>query len=210
MKKTFLLCLLLTSFLFAKNEVIVLTKSFYRVANKDTLYKMPNLRQNDKYFMKAKEYLTNQNFMAKTKITIGDEEAIERGEEKPRYKTIKIPNYVDALKEFQKSVDKYNNPLSAYIALQIIKTKIPAVTIKDKIYKRKYIELLYKTTHSCSAYIDYADALLNGIAGSVDIAKAKKVINETDKCLNSASDWEKSVIQMKKDRIKFKLDHNLK
>jgi len=197
---------MLGSFLFAGAEVASLTNSFNSVANKNILNKMHNLKQNDENFIKAIDYLTKDDLMAKAKIKIGDPESKEPQKEK----IIKLPNYPDALKEFKKSVDKYNNPLSAYIALQIIKTKIPAIKMEDIKYKRKYIELLYKTTHSCSTYIDYADVLLNGIAGSVDIVKAKEVLDSTDKCLNSASDWEKSIIQMKKDKVQFKLEHDLK
>jgi len=206
MKKILLLCLLLASLLFAENEVRLLTKSFNSVANKNILNEMHNIKQNDKHFFKAIDYLTQENLMAKTKVSVGDPES----KEPTKDKFIKLPNYLDALKEFKQSVDKYNNPLSAYIALQIIKTKIPAIKMEDIKYKRKYIELLYKTTHSCSAYIDYADVLLNGIAGSVDIAKAKEVLDSTDKCINNASDWEKSIIQMKKDKVQFKLEHDLK
>jgi len=206
MKKVFLLFLLLTSLLFADNEVMALTKSFNGVANKNILNEMYNMKQNDKYFTKAINFLTQENLLVKTKIRVGDPES-----KKPKKdKFVKLPDYLNALKEFKQSVDKYNNPLSAYIALQIIKTKIPAIKMEDIKYKRKYIELLYKTTHSCSAYIDYADVLLNGIAGSPDIVKAKKVLDGADKCLNNASDWEKSIIQMKKDRVQFKLEHDLK
>jgi hypothetical protein len=205
-KKLFLLYILLGSSLFAGAEVASLTESFNSVANKDILNEMHNLKQNDRYFIKAIDYLTKDDLMANTKISTGDPES-----KKPtKDRLIKLPNYPNALKEFKQSVDNYNNPLSAYIALQIIKTKIPAIKMEDIKYKRKYIELLYKTTHSCSAYMDYADILLNGIAGSVDIVKAKEVLDNTDNCLSNASDWEKSIIQMKKDKIQFKLEHDLK
>lgn len=206
MKKVLLLCSLLASLLFAENEVILLTKSFNSVANKNTLNEIHNIKQNDKYFSKAIDYLTQENLMSKAKISVGNPE----GKKPIKDKFIKLPDYINALKEFKQSVDKYHNPLSAYIALQIIKTKIPAIKMEDIKYKRKYIELLYKTTHSCSAYIDYADVLINGIAGSVDIPKAKEVLDSANKCLKNASDWEKSIIQMKKDKVQFKLEHNLK
>jgi len=213
MKKIIFSCLFLTSFLFAENEVSLLIKNFNKVANKDVLSEINSLKQNDKYFNMAIDYLTKKSMMTKTKVIAGDAEEAEADEQnnKPiKYKFIRLPNYSNALQEFRKSVDKYNNPLSAYIALQIVKTKIPPTKIEDMKYKRKYIELLYKTTHSCSAYIDYSDVLFNGIAGSPNIQKAKKVLDETNRCLNSATDWEKSIIQMKKDRIQFKLEHDLK
>ena len=151
-----LLCLLMSIMLFAGQEVQELDNNFFKIvkSNEIATY-VKNLKNTDKFYKNAIEYLTNKNKMATTKITVGDPE----DKHKLKDKNILIPNYVDALKMFRISVDKYNNPLSAYIALYIIKTKIPAIKYEEIKYKRKYIELLYKTTNSCSSYIDYADAI---------------------------------------------------
>lgn len=207
MKKLIFVFISLSIYLLA-NETTVLKTRFYSNVNQNVEQQIKNIVKKDKYYHLAIEYLTEPSMTINRKFITNDPEELEdlskeERKAKIRTKTVSLPNYPAALKEFQKSVNAYSNPLSAYIAMYIIKTKIPARTIKEIKMKRKYSELLYKTTHLCSAYIDYSDILMNGIGGKTNLDKAYAVLKEAKKCYPSASDWQKQIIEMKISRVKL-------
>jgi len=207
MKKLIFLLVCFSAYLIA-NEITVLKQNFYNSIKQDQKQEIRNIISNDEYYHLAIKNLTDSSMMVHQKITTNDPEELKHLSEKEkkakiRTKTISLPNYPAALIEFKKSVDTYNNPLSAYIANSIMKTKIPARTIKEIKFQRKCIDLLYKTTLSCSSYIDYADAMMNGIGGKPNLDKAYSILKESKKCYPNASNWQKSVIEMKILRVKF-------
>ena len=198
MIKFLLAIIFIISSVFA-GEVDVLKHKFFANVTPAISKKVKHLENVDKSFNGAIVFLTQPSKMAKVKVMTGDPEADVKDR---KSKFVFLPNYPRALEKFEQSVDKYSNPLSAYIAMYIIKTKIPARNTRELIYKRKYAELLYKNTKLCSAYIDYANILSRGTATPPDLQKALKVLNNSGNCIASASDWEKRVIGMKKLRLK--------
>ena len=138
------------------------TNSFKQLIEKDTYYK------------NGVNYLENPEFQAVKEINFSDPEDKNA---KPKIIKQQLPDYVKALKEFKKSVEKYGNTISAHAGLSIIKT----VYGKDKElkYYNKFSKLLYeKTKDICTAYIDYGDVLSKGIYTKIDKEKALNVYSE--------------------------------
>ncbi|WP_457748590.1 hypothetical protein [Sulfurimonas sp.] len=204
MKKIVLALLLMLGCLYAEQS-LVLIKKFNQFATPSAKAKVENLRNKDRHFNNAIELLTNKSKMRDAKIVVGDYEEAEHGHAKLETKIIKLPDYPKILKELRKSFYQYHNPLSAYIAMSIIKTKIPARGIDALKAKRDYAKALYENVNSCNSYLDYFDVLYNGIATKPDLQGALKVIKSAKKCMSHANDWQKVIIGMKEDKVKLKL-----
>lgn len=137
-------------------------------------HNLTELIKKDSYYKKAVDYLENPEFQAVKEVNFSDPEDKNA---KPKIIKQQLPDYVNALKEFKKSVDAYNNPISAYSGLKIIKTVYGKG--KELKYYNKFAKLLYsKEKNICTVYIDYGDVLSKGIYTKIDKQKALNIYTE--------------------------------
>jgi len=178
---------------------IGIVKAFYSKVTKNKAIEIRNLSRSDEFFQKGYSYLTDRDKM--------DRRELNNFFDKTKKKqTITLPNHIKAIVEFEKSVKKYKNPLSAYLGLNSLNFLIDAKGV-EKVKRRKlFIETLYKQTNTCEGYIQYADMLMKGLGIKKDLNKSISVLREARmKCWNIATDLEKSLIEIKETQAKYKI-----
>jgi tetratricopeptide (TPR) repeat protein len=154
---------------------------------------LQKLLKDDQHYFMAVKYLTDEEYMAKTTVLVGDpEDKIN----KPIEKEQAIPEYNKALKELKKSVQRYDNQVSAFYGLYIIKSFFGKSTKLQEF--RDFSKLLYeKEKEICEAYIDYGETLEKGYYTRVDKQKALEVYKEAEKIEKCMQGWYASVIGAK-------------
>lgn len=174
-------------------------KAFYSKVTIEEATKIKNLSKSDEFFQKGYSYLTNKNKMDKRELN-------NYFSKEKNKRTIVLPNHIKAVAEFEKSVIKYKNPLSAYLGLYSINFLVDAKSVEKTKRRKLFIETLYKQTNMCEGYIQYADMLMKGLGVKKDLNKSIDVLREArEKCWNMANDWEKSIIEVKETQAKYKM-----
>jgi hypothetical protein len=178
---------------------IAIVKAFYSKLSTRESKKIENLCNSDKFFKAGYGYLTNKEKMSKNKLANFYDKTKKK-------KTIVLPNHIKAIVEFEKSVLKYQNPLSAYLGLYSMNFLINAEGVNKTKRRKLFIETLYKNTDMCEGYIQYADMLMKGYGIKTDLNKSIKVLNSARKnCWDRANDLEKSIINVKETQAKYKI-----
>ncbi|MGB0989268.1 MAG: hypothetical protein ACPGUI_00410 [Halarcobacter sp.] len=151
-----------------------------------------NLLDNDEFFKQANDYLTNQDDMSKKEIDVSDPEV--KGDKKMRTKY--FPNWHKAMPLFIKSVEVYDNPISAYQALYIYNT----VYGRNKNVKAfgNMSEVLYKKEKKmCESYLYYGETLTKGYGRKSNFEEALKIYKEAQDVEKCTTGWIKNVIASK-------------
>jgi hypothetical protein len=194
MKKSLTLIFLLASISFANSDYI---ENFYKNGGKRT----PDLEKLitvDKNLNNAISYLEDQSKMITMDVDFTDPE-IKNAPKNIKKQT--LPDYINSLKEFKKSFDKYKNPISAYDGIYLIKTIFGKN--KEIEYFNKFSKALYETQKDiCISYIDYGEVLQNGFFQKKDLLKALEVYKE-GLANKSCNGWQKNILAGKIDLLEM-------
>lgn len=149
------------------------------------------INSDEKYQLAIKQ-LTKEEFMAKKEIIMGD----PHHPETQTKKSVTVPNFNEAYINLKSSYTQTQNPLSAYVIVNLIKT---SYTIKNKMDDfARYSKINYENG-LCSGYIDYGDSLSFGYSQKADKQKAIKVYKEgLEKCKTG---WYASILSSKIQRM---------
>jgi len=108
------------------------------------------LLSSDEHFSLGLEYLNNKKLYTKKTVERGDSHS-----DKPKkIETVEVVDYAKATEQLELSIQKYSNPVSAYIFRNIVKTLYGANTKKFDSTLKKSEEILYRH-QVCEGFIDY-------------------------------------------------------
>jgi len=141
--------------------------------------------------LEALGYIYDERKMLDGNVSAGDPHTKE-GLAK---KSIKMPNWGEALKSFYNSAKKEQNPISAHAGIYIIKSYFGQTSGENLEKRRDMSKMLYTIQH-CSGYLEYGDVLANGIATKVDTKEALRIYQEGMKACPSKS-WVSQVLSAK-------------
>mgnify|MGYP001005065263 CR=1 FL=1 len=161
--------------------------------------KIISLMKNDKFFIEANSYLNNPNKMAKREMSVGDPESSI----KPKKVLKSFPDWQKAIPLLIKSVDTYNNPISAFQALYAYNTlygKNKNISQFGKLSK----VFFDNEKQICEAYLFYGETLMKGYGTKVNFDMAIEVYSQAEKINTCRNGWYKNVIGSKILYIKNK------
>lgn len=198
MKRILSLLFLLTLTIHAQSNA---EKTYYKVGGTNT-DEIKALLKKDDYFKIAVAYLEDPTKMATVDINLKDPETLTA---KDKIVKQKVPEYVKALEEFIKSVDTYNNPISAYMGLHLIKT-VYGKNSKLSEFK-KFVEVLYnREKNICTVYLDYAEIYEKGILTNKNLNKARTIYKEALALPKCNKNWYLNVLNAKLDSVERALN----
>jgi hypothetical protein len=196
MKRLLFLALFLATSMFAMS-----IQELYIAQGGEITPKLQQLLKDDQHYIKAEQYLTNKNFMKESVIKVGDPENLKQ---KPVEKKQLIPDYENALKEFEKSVQKYQNQVSAFYGIYLIKSFFGKSSKLEDF--KNFSQLLYeKEKQICEVYIDYGETLENGYFSKVDTTKALEVYKSGFAIRQCKESWFNSVLSGRINKLEKKM-----
>lgn len=194
MKKSLLVSLLISSLSYANSDYV---DNFYKNGGVKTP-ELEKLITSDKNMINAIAYLEDKTKMITKDVDYTDPE--KKDEPKKIIKQT-LPDYVNALKEFKLSYERYKNPISAYNGIFLIKTIFGKN--KELEYFNKFSKTLYETQKEiCATYIDYGEVLQYGLNQKKDLAKAMQVYKE-GLANKNCNGWQKNVLYGKVDLMEM-------
>lgn len=154
------------------------------------------LIKKDTYFKKAVDYSENPNSMKTIEVANKDPHDKSSGKQ-----TRVVPDYQKVYEQLSKSVESYNNPISAYHALHLIKIMYGKST-KLKDFNKFAKTLFEQKIKICTVYLDYGEIYEKGYATPVD--KKEALMSYKYAIDNSICEkgWEKNVATAKYERLK--------
>lgn len=197
MKKLLFSLLVITSLLNANDEIINVFKKQGGVISNE----LKNVLEKDTYFKEAQKYLTDKKYMSNQTVFQGDP---EDDKSKIKKMEVKVPNFVKALESFEKSVKYYDNQVSAFYSLYIIKSYFNKSSELEDF--AKFSKLLYeKEKNICTSYIDYGESLEKGYFQKINLNKAYSVYKEGLTVKNCNKGWYLNVLSAKMYSVKRKM-----
>jgi hypothetical protein len=191
------------NFLWASN----MQKDTWSVVEKEFLNAIPKHRNNEflnyfktPLFIEAKDFLINEKkfYSAKKNLTNDPHtpEALKVSE-------VLIPNWPKAFDAFYESATKENNPVSASVAITIMRSYLGALNKGSMLQKRKELSKIMYDHSLCKGYIEYGDIFLFGVASKVDLGKANEIFTSgIEECKNTSNAWLNTVLMMKIEKTK--------
>lgn len=147
------------------------------------------IKHDDKYNLAIKQ-LIDEQYMAKQEVASGDPHDINAQKAKT---IITVPNFKEALKNLKESYANTTNPLSAYVAMHIIKTAFGKNTSLEDF--AKYSKVLYDNK-LCTGFLDYGETVEKGYFQTADKKRALAIYKEGfEKCKDMG--WYANVLSAK-------------
>lgn len=176
--------------------------SFYNAGGHKTT-KLEKLLKKDLYYKNVEKALTQKE---EREFKYKD---VETKNEKTF--TTKVINWKYVLEQSIKSVDSYNNSVSAFIGLHVLKTFYPLNNKNDENSKRflQFSKMLYENEKEmCQSYLDYADVYMKGLASAIDYNRAYSIYKEGQQYCKKG--WHKNIVESKLWYLKRKLNNGKK